>query len=60
MNRPSLDPKSVDTVEKMMIRARDQGRTVLLISHSREQAERVADVLWQLEEGRLIPGQVMR
>lgn len=43
-----------------MIRARDQGRTVLLISHSREQAERVADVLWQLEEGRLIPGQVMR
>ncbi|MFD1435566.1 ATP-binding cassette domain-containing protein [Kroppenstedtia eburnea] len=55
----SLDPKSVETVEKMMIRIRDLGRTVLLISHDREQAERVADMLWKLEEGRLIPGEVM-
>ncbi|MGF7088509.1 ABC-type multidrug transport system ATPase subunit [Kroppenstedtia sanguinis] len=56
----SLDPQSTETVEKMMIRVRDLGRTVLLISHQREQAERMADLLWKLEEGQLILEEVKK
>ncbi len=56
----SLDPQSTETVEKMMIRVRDSGRTVLLISHQREQAERMADLLWKLEEGQLILEEVKK
>lgn len=56
----SLDRKSTEKVEKMMKEIRKEGRTVLLISHNREQAEGLADVLWQLEDGKLIQEPVER
>lgn len=56
----SLDRNSTDQVEKMMKEVQKEGRTVLLISHNREQAEGLADVLWQLKGGKLTQRAVER
>lgn len=49
----SLDDASVEQVEKEILSLRAQGTTILMISHQREQAERLADVMWQLKAGTL-------
>ncbi|MGA9174767.1 MAG: phosphate ABC transporter ATP-binding protein [Thermoactinomyces sp.] len=49
----SLDPESTERIEQEMRRYREEGHTVLWITHQPEQARRVADQIWHLESGHL-------
>ncbi len=50
----SLDPASILAIEEMMLRARDAGTRVVLVSHDRGQAHRLADEVIFMHHGRLI------
>ncbi|ARP82860.1 ATP-binding protein [Bordetella genomosp. 8] len=49
----SLDAQSTMQVEQEMRRCLQDGRAVLLVTHSAEQAERMATHSWRMEQGRL-------
>lgn len=50
----SLDPASVDRVERMLNDARERGVTIVLVSQSIGQARRLADQIIFLHRGRLL------
>jgi ABC-type iron transport system FetAB ATPase subunit len=49
----ALDPDGVVRVEAMLAAARAQGLTILMVSHSPEQAQRIATRIWRVEDGKL-------
>ncbi|SFS84156.1 ABC transporter ATP-binding protein [Marininema halotolerans] len=49
----SLDDASIQVVEEEIRRFRDQGGTVLMISHFQQQVQRLADIHWRLSAGAL-------
>jgi len=56
LDEPSahLDIDATIFIEDMIIKARDAGMTILMISHSRSQAERLAEHVLFLNKGRLV------
>lgn len=50
----SLDPSSTISIERLVLGARNDGTRVILITHDRHQAERLADDVIFLHKGRLI------
>lgn len=49
----ALDPDGVARVEAMLAGCRAQGLTILMVSHSPEQAKRIATRTWRMEDGKL-------
>ncbi len=50
----NLDPGSVVAIERIVKKLRDEGRTVVLVTHNLFQAKRLADRVLFLTEGRLV------
>lgn len=50
----NLDPESEDVFERVITRLPKGGCNVILVTHGREQAERLADRSLRLEQGRLV------
>ncbi len=46
-----LDPVNVDLLRQLMLRCRDEGRTVIFSTHMMEQAEKVCDFLLLINKG---------
>ena len=49
----SLDPRSTALIEALVRRTAEAGAAVVLVTHDRAQAERLADQVLLLHEGRL-------
>lgn len=49
----ALDPDGVARVEAMLADCRAEGLTILMVSHSPEQARRIATRIWRVEDGKL-------
>ena len=50
----SLDPNSTAAIETLILSARQNGTRVILVTHDRHQAERLADDVVFLHQGRLV------
>ncbi|MHB0886166.1 MAG: ABC transporter ATP-binding protein [Bacillota bacterium] len=50
----NLDPGSVAAIERIVKRLRDEGRTIILVTHNLFQAKRLADRILFLSGGRLV------
>jgi ABC-type phosphate transport system ATPase subunit len=50
----ALDPDAAFAVEAMIRRQRDAGLAILLVTHDRAQAARLADRTIAIEKGRLV------
>ncbi|MBN2909310.1 ATP-binding cassette domain-containing protein [Polycladomyces sp. WAk] len=55
MDEPTsaLDPKGASVVEQEICRLHKEGRTIVWITHDPQQAERIAEEIWVLENGQL-------
>ena len=49
----ALDEATKECVEELLLRKRDEGMTLLVITHDPGQAERLGDVFWRIEKGRV-------
>ncbi|WP_197065255.1 ATP-binding cassette domain-containing protein [Massilia sp. 9096] len=49
----ALDPDGVARVEAMLAACRAEGLTIIMVSHSPEQARRIATRVWRVEGGKL-------
>jgi len=49
----ALDPDGVARVEAMLADCRAEGLTILMVSHSPEQARRIATRIWRVDDGKL-------
>ncbi len=49
----ALDEATKERVEELLLRKRDEGMTLLVITHDPGQAERIGDVFWRIEKGRV-------
>lgn len=49
----ALDPLATERVERLVVERQKQGCAVLLVTHSPEQAARLAEQSWHLRDGRL-------
>ncbi len=47
----ALDETTKESVEALLLRKRDEGMTLLVITHDQGQAERLGDVFWRIEKG---------
>lgn len=58
MDEPTaaLGVKETGKVEELIVRLRDQGQAILLISHAFEQVLRVADFVWVMHHGQIAGG----
>jgi ABC-type multidrug transport system ATPase subunit len=50
----ALDPDGVTRVESLLQSCRQGGMTILMVSHSPEQAQRIATRVWRIEGGKLV------
>lgn len=50
----SLDPGATRTIENLILELKEQGRTIILVSHNFDQIERIATACVVLDQGRLI------
>jgi len=50
----NLDPASAAAIERLVLALRDEGRTVVLVTHNLFQAKRLAERVLFLSEGRLV------
>nr|WP_307776074.1 ATP-binding cassette domain-containing protein [uncultured Cetobacterium sp.] len=50
----SMDKKSTHLVEEIIKKLKDAGRLIIMITHDYEQAVRVSDCIYEVDEGRLI------
>jgi len=55
MDEPTsaLDPKGATVVEQEICRLHKEGKTIVWITHDPQQAERIAEEIWVLENGQL-------
>lgn len=51
----ALDDRSAEAVRELLIRFRNEGRTVLLTSHNRDDIRALCDSVWKIEDRRLKP-----
>jgi putative ABC transport system ATP-binding protein len=51
----ALDQAAAELVEQAMRRYLDSGAAILLVTHSAQQAERLARRRWRMDQGRLEP-----
>ena len=51
----ALDEAATELVERAMRRYLDGGTAILMVTHSAQQAERLARRGWRMEQGRLEP-----
>ncbi len=49
----ALDEATKENVEALLLRKREEGMTLLVITHDPGQAERLGDVFWRIEKGRV-------
>ena len=49
-----LDPLNLDLIKNIMLRLRDQGRTVIFSTHMMEQAEKLCDYILLINRGRKV------
>ncbi len=49
----ALDEATKECVEALLLRKRGEGMTLLVITHDPGQAERLGDVFWRIEKGRV-------
>lgn len=49
-----LDAEGGTEIRNLLLELRDKGRTILLVSHSKEDLERLCDCVYRLESGNLI------
>ncbi len=54
----SLDPETTEKVEALIRTLMDGGTAVLMVTHSPDQAARLADRLWRIDGGRLCPAPI--
>ncbi len=50
----SLDPASVEVIEELILAAHRRGTKIILVTHDRGQARRLADEIVFLEQGRIV------
>ena len=50
----SLDKKSVELVRKLIRKTADDGATVLLSSHNQEDIDTLCDIVYRMEDGKII------
>lgn len=50
----SLDKKSTALVEDIIVKMKNEGKLILIITHDYEQALRISDVIFEIDEGKLI------
>ncbi len=50
----SLDKKSTILVEDIIVKMKNEGKLILIITHDYEQALRISDVIFEIDEGKLI------
>jgi D-xylose transport system ATP-binding protein len=58
MDEPTaaLGVAETERVEQLIRRLRDQGKSILLVSHNFDQVLRVCDQIWVLRQGRIVGG----
>ncbi len=49
----ALDKKSVECVEQLIAEAKEEGKTIFLTSHDERNIEKLCDVVYEMENGRL-------
>lgn len=50
----SLDKKSTALVEDIIVKMKNEGKLILIITHDYEQALRISDAIFEIDEGKLI------
>ncbi len=50
-----LDEKSILQLEKQVLQLKHQGKAVIIATHNKEFAFRLADVIWHMEHGKSVP-----
>lgn len=51
----SLDNQGVEDVREILMGLRDEGKTILLASHNKEDIEVLCDEVYEMDRGRLLP-----
>lgn len=54
-----LDKKSVDEFRKLMLTYKEKGKTILLASHSAEDIQILCDIVYELDEGKLVDSDIV-
>lgn len=49
----SLDDQGVEDIRKMLLQLKEEGKTILLASHNREDIETLCDEVYEMSQGRL-------
>lgn len=50
----SLDNRGVEDVRRILMRLRDEGKTIILSSHNKEDIEILCDEVYEMDQGRLV------
>ncbi|WP_052191698.1 ATP-binding cassette domain-containing protein [Cetobacterium sp. ZWU0022] len=50
----SLDKKSTALVEDIIVKMKNEGKLILIITHDYEQALRISDVIFEIDEGNIL------